>query len=507
MIEGPAPPGPGALDDPAYGRPERSALGGNVRRGLAWKGASQLTAQIARTSMTIILAHLLTPRDFGLAGMVLIFSGLIQLLTDVGFSASLVQLKTITEADRSTAFWFSMFLSLACFGVAVLVSPYVASFYGQPRLRWMFVAIASGLLTGSLTTTQASLLWRSMNFRALETRAMAAAVASAVVGIAAAVGGLGAWSLILQALALSAASTITIWIFSPWKPQFMFSRESLRRMARFSSNVFFSRFLTYGDRNLDNLLVGRFLGSAPLGIYSLSYSVILIPFERIVSPVQNVLYPAFATIQDDLKQMRALWLRGVRVIATIMFPAMAGVIVVAPDFVSVVLGRRWTGATTIVQIFAWVALIQSLTILNSAVWQSRSKTGLLLRFTACAFALDATAFVVGLHFGVRGVAIGYAITNTVAIVPVGLFIMGRLLEVRPTAFIGELRGVIEATVVMAAATWALRHELIRIGVDPGIRLPAAVLAGIAVYVLMCLWRERRAFEELDPRRFRTIATP
>jgi O-antigen/teichoic acid export membrane protein len=501
LDDGVEPPLPGA----DY-RPDLDALGWNIRRGLLWKVASTVTAQVSRTAMTLILARLLVPAEFGLAGMVLVFTGVILLLTDVGFSGSLIQLERIDEDDRCTAFWTSVAVGFTLFALASAAAPAVADFYGEPRVRWMFVVVCTGFITGSLCTTQASLLWRAMNFRALELRAMLAAVASAAAGIGAALAGLGAWSLIIQSVALSVVSLVAIWTLSPWKPRFSFSRTSLRRMASFSANVFGARMLNYGDRNVDNLLVGRFLGAKALGIYAIGYSVIIVPFERLVWPIQSVLIPAFASMQQDLPRMRALWLRGVRLTATIMLPAMTGVIAVAPDFVTTLLGERWRPATTVIQILAWVALVQSLAVLSSAVYQSRNRSGLLLRITAFGFAVDATSFVIGLHWGVKGVATGYAVANTLIVVPLNLWLVMRLLAVSPLAVLRELRGVGEATVVMAAAVIGFRHAPGVTDASPSARLVGAIAIGLAVYLLMCVWRERRIFSELRPQNLQKIST-
>ena len=409
--------------------------------------------------MTVILAHLLAPSAFGLAGMVLLFIGLIQLLADVGFSASLVQLPTLSEEDQSTAFWTGLGLAIVLFGSSIALAPAVAAFYHAPRLRWMFVAVATGFITTALSTTQASLLWRRMEFRALELRAMLSTIVAAAVGVGAAADGLGTWSLILQANALSVASMIAVWFLSPWKPRFVFSRESLKRIAGFSTNVLFARFLDYGDRNADNLLVGRFLGSTALGIYSIGYSVIIIPFSRLADPIRNLITPALAALQHDLAAMRSLWLRGTRAVASIVFPVMAGVIVVCPDFVTVVLGARWRPATAIIQILAWVGLIQSVSILSGVVYQSCNRSRLLLHVNALAFALDLGSFIVGLHWGVRGVATAYALMNTVVITPVRIIVVTRLLGYRLRLLANELRGVTEATAFMAASTLVVRQLL------------------------------------------------
>lgn len=488
----------------ATARPAPELLGARVRAGLGWKAASQTTIQVTRVATTILLARLLAPSDFGLAGMVLVFSGLIQLFADVGFSASLIQFKHVSEEDCSTAFWTGLAVGTTLFVASVVAAPAIANFYHEPQLRWMFVAVTSGFVLEALIVTQSSLLWRRMEFRAIEVRLIFATLVSTAVGIGAAIAGLGAWSLILQVNGFAVTSVIAIWVLSPWKPHFLYSRDSLKRMMGFSSNVFVSRFLTWGDRNADNLLVGRFLGSSALGIYSLGYSVILMPFGRLVQPLQNVTVPALASLQGNLPRMRHVWLRSLRVMSSILFPALAGFIVVCPDLVPLVFGQRWVDAVPVMQILAWVALIQSLCAFNGAVYQSRFRSGILLRLTVLAFALDLAAFIVGLHWGVIGVAAGYALTNTVVIVPLGIFMVTRLLEASPRLVVRELRGVVEATAMMAGMLVALRRLLELEGLGPGARVAVLVIAGAGIYLLMCLWREPRIFADLPLRRFRPL---
>lgn len=486
----------------ATARPEPALLGTRVRTGAVWTAGSQAFTQISRVASTVVLAHLLAPSDFGLAGMVLVFSGLIQLFAGLGFSASVIQSKAVSEEDCSTAFWTGLLVATVLFAAAFAAAPEVAAFYHRPQLRWMFVAVASGLLTEALSATQSSVLWRRMDFRAISTRSMFATLISTVVGISAAAVGLGAWSLILQANAYAATTVVAIWIISPWKPRVLYSRDSLKRMMGFSSNVLGATFMSWGDRNADNLLVGRFLGSSALGIYSLGYSIILVPFGRLVQPLQSVTTPALASLQDDVPRMRAVWLRGVRVTSSIIFPALAGIIVVCPDFVPVVFGHRWAGTVLVMQILAWVALIQTVVAFNGSVYQSRGRAGLMLRMAALAFGLDLAAFIVGLHWGVDGVAAGYALTNTFVIVPLATLITTRLLGASPRIVLKELRGVLEATIMMGGAILALRRLLEIEGLGPGARLAILVVAGAVVYLLMCAWRERRIFTEFRPGRFR-----
>lgn len=487
------------------GRPDLSSLGLQIRRGIAWKTLSSLTTQLSRTAVVIVLARLLTPADFGVAGMALVFTGLIIVFADLGLSASLIQYDSLTEADRSTAFWTTVLGGLCLFGLGFAMAPYVANFYGNDDVRWMFVVVSTGFLTTALSTTQSSLLVRSMNFRALEIRNMLSTAASCLIGIAGAIAGFGPWSLILQTVSYSVISTCLVWMLSPWRPRFVYSVQSLRRLGSFSTNVLFSRFLYYVGRNADNILVARFLGASALGIYSIGYSAIRVPLDRLLVPLQTVLTPAFAQIRGDLLRMRRLWLRGMRLGATIIFPATIGLIILARDAVNVILGEPWGPAVPVIQILAAVILVQSLNLLNGAVFQSRFRSGLLFRMTLFEASLDLIAFAVGLHWGVVGVAAAYGLVNAIVIVPLNLVVVSRLMGMKLYAIVEELRGVIEATVVMSVGLVSLRVALSAVAFPPVLRLVASIGVGVLIYGLMCYWRERRVFAELRRGRLRDLS--
>ena len=219
-----------------------------------------------------------------------------------------------------------------------------------------------------------------------------------------------------------------------------------------------------------------------------------------------MIIPAFATLQNDLEGTRSLWLRGQRLIAAVMFPAVAGAIIVAPDFVPVVLGSKWTPAVPIIQILAWVALIQAPAVLNAGLYRSRYRVDLLIRMGILAAVLDIAAFAVGLHWGVRGVATGYALTNTLVITPLGLLLACRIIGVSFRKLAADIRGIVEATIVMSVVVIGLQRILEVEHVGAGLRLPILIAVGAATYLLMCAWRERQLFSELSIRRFAASAT-
>jgi O-antigen/teichoic acid export membrane protein len=370
----------------------------------------------------------------------------------------------------------------------------------------LFAALSLSFFVTSLATTHEALLVREMKFRSLELRMMVGTAAGAAVGITLAVKGYGAWAIIGQQLAIAAVSTALLWLFSPWRPRFRFSMASLRDLGGFSGNVFLHRLLYYLHRNADNLLIGRFLGPFALGLYGFAYNVMLVPFSRIAGPLTEVLFPAFSRMQDDRERMTAVWVRAVRLVASVSVPALLGLVVVAPDFIHVVLGAKWSHSIVLIQVLAFVGLLQSLQTLNPNILQALDRTDTLRRYTLVFFVVHVTGFAVGLQWGVLGVAVAYLITSAV-LEPLLGWVTTRALGVSPFVLVRGLSGVFQASAVMFAAVLATRLALLEAGAGATIRLVVVVLVGIAVYLPCWAWRAGDAVRELRMFRRRTRPQP
>jgi O-antigen/teichoic acid export membrane protein len=466
-----------------------------VLRGLAWKAFSTGFRQLSRIAVAVILARLLTPHDYGVAAMVLVFSALVIVFSDLALGAALVQRRELTERDRSTVFWTSTAIGLAFMLAGIALSWPLAAFFGEPEVQPLFAALSVSFLVTALSTTQTALLTREMDFKSLELRLMAGTVVGGVVGIVIAARGGGAWAIIAQQLTITAVSCVLLWVFSPWRPRFIFSRASLRELGGFSLNVFGTRIVFYLNNNADNLLIGRVLGSASLGIYAVAYNVMLSPLRQVMAPVVEVFTPAFARMQDEPERIASVWLRGLRVVGTIMLPAMAGLVLVAPEFVRVVLGERWEDAIPVIQILAWVGLLQSMQRFNSSVLQSRDRTRTMLFCSIVTLVVSLTAFTVGLQWGVVGVAAAYAISSTVA-EPYYAWRTMKTVGVSIRRYLTNLAGVAEATLGMVACLLAVRALLLPDDMHDAARLAILVLAGALSYLPLWAWRAPEVVAEV-----------
>ncbi len=487
-----APPPPPPVGTPSPRRPD---LRGAVMNGLLWKIISVVVKQGSRVVVGIVLARLLTPDDYGLAALVLVFSSLIYIFSDLSLGAALVQRKTITERDRSTVFWVSVAAGAVCTVTGIAVSGLVADFYREPAVQPLFIAVSFSFLIVSLGVTQEALLTRAMSFRALELRQMAAALIGATVAIVIAARGGGAWAIIVQQLVVVGVATTLIWFVSAWRPHMLFSTESVRDLGTFGGNVFGTRMVYYLNRNADNLLIGRFLGPAALGAYSLAYNVILLPFSQVAGPLEQLLYPAFSRMQDETARLREAFLRVNRLVCTINTPLLLGVAVLADQFVPVVLGDQWHSAIPVIQILAVVGVAQSVQALNGSVLQARDRTDWLLRYSLVFTGVTVAAFVAGVPFGIVGVAVSLAIASCF-LEPLYAVITARAMEMPVLDIARNLWPPVQASLLMAIAVVAVRAAAQAAGAGDVVQLAAGVLAGVVVYPPLIWWRAPGVREDI-----------
>jgi O-antigen/teichoic acid export membrane protein len=482
-----------------------SGYGGRIASGLAWKAASRGTFELSKLVVAIVLARLLSPTQYGIAGMVLVVVAFEPLLAGVPLASALVQRPHISDGDTATVFWTNAVQGLVVCGLGVALAGPVAAFYGQPEVRPLLCALSVVFLLSALSTVPVHLLVREMRFRALELRSMAGVVVGAIAAIAVALAGGGPWALVVQQLGFFATSLVLLWVTVRWRPRARWSRASLRSMWRFGGDVSGTMLLFGLNQNADNILIGRVLGAGPLGAYALAYNIILVPVSRLTSPLQEVLYPVFSRLQRDRERLLALWLRSVTLVAAVAMPAMLGLVVVAPDAVTLAFGDRWAAAVPVVRILACVGLLLVLQGLNMVLLQALGRTRLLLRYAVVCFAAGLLSFVAGLHWGIVGVAACFAGASAV-VQTLYMHLTARAVGAGLGRCVGALSGVGQAAVLAVAEAAAIRALLEHAGVGPGLRLAAAIVEGTAVYALALAWRAPGVLGELRALRRRSRRT-
>jgi O-antigen/teichoic acid export membrane protein len=466
-----------------------------VMAGFAWSVGTSTLVQISRVVFAVLLARFLTPREYGIAAMALVFSALVFAFADLSLGVGLVQRAHITEEDRSTVFWTSAALGVLLTVGGVAASGPLASFYGEPDVQPLFAVLSLSFVVGSLGATHAALLHREMNFRSIGVRVGSSTLVGGGVGVALAAAGAGAWALIVQQLAIAVISTALLWLSMPWRPRLVFSGRSLRDLGSFGGRIFGVRIADYVRVNGDKLLIGRVLGSAPLGAYSVAFNILLAPVSRFLLAVTDTLFPALSRLQDETERMASVWLRVNRVVAATFVPALLGLAVVAPDFVAVALGARWDDVALLLQIMALGVIAQALSMLGADVLKALGRASELLRFYVAETVALFAGIVIGLNWGVVGVAAAFALVSVPARVYF-VWLTGKLLGVSLGRFLASLGGVAQASAVLVGATVTARAVLGETAAPDWVRLVIVIGVGIAVYVPVCLWRVPELRSEL-----------
>jgi PST family polysaccharide transporter len=364
---------------------------------------------------TVVLARLLKPEDFGLVAMVSVIIFLIGMWTDLGLSNATVQRPEITHAQVSMLFWVNCALSFGATILVAILAPLIAWFYHEPHLIRVTLALSPILAVGGLTVQHRALLRRQMRFKLItiiDCVSMAVGIAS---GIAMAWLDFGYWSLVGVQVGTSAAACALVWAKCDWRPGAFKRRVGARPMLAFGGNLTAFTLLNYFTRNFDNILIGRVLGSSALGIYSKGYGLLQLPISQISIPMAAVLLPALSRLQDKPSEYAKLLLRAVGAMALISVPVVVFSFFLARDIVLVLLGHQWLPVVPVFQLLAPAAAAGGIAVAPSWICQSLGRTRRQLHYALISAPVCVIGFLLGIKWGVNGVAASFSVTFPVLI--------------------------------------------------------------------------------------------
>ena len=465
-------------------------------KGVGWAGTSQVIRLLLQFGITALLARLLTPEDFGLIAMVVVFTNFVMVFQGFGLTAALVQRKEVTEEHLSSSFWLNIFAGLLLSVVMAGAASGIALFYSEPRLTQIIRVLSLTFFISSFGIVQTALFTKELKFKPLAIPEISAVAISGAVAVLLAFTGFGVWSLVWQQIISGFVRVIFLWNFSSWRPHLLFRWQQVKELLNFGLNFTGFNFVNYFNRNLDNLLIGKFLGSAPLGFYNLAYRLLLFPLSNISSVLGRVMFPALSAIQDDKAKVRQAYLRATRYIAAATFPMMIGLAVVAPQFVRVIFGPQWERSIFLIQILALVSLLQSIGSTVGWIYTSQGRTDIMFRWGIFSVAVSAAAFVIGLRWNVEGVAVAYAIATTLLRYP-GFAIPFRLIDLKVSRFLRQLSPTFLAALGMGGIIFALRYFMkTTLKASDLVTLISAVTVGIASYAGFLFVLDRRIYREV-----------
>jgi O-antigen/teichoic acid export membrane protein len=457
-----------------------------IRGGFA-KVCAQAANFLLRVGSVMALARLLSPRDFGLVGMVTALTGVLSLFRDFGLSSAAIQRVNVTEEQISTLFWINMLVGAILALLTVVMAPFIAGFYREPRLLGMTALLGAGFLFNAAGVQHGALLQRQMRFTTVAGIDILSLVLSIAVGIGMALRGYGYWALVGMTLTGPSVSTVCAWIATAWIPGMPHRQAGIRSMMRFGGTITLNGLVVYVAYNMEKVLLGRYWGADVVGIYGRAYQLTSIPTDNLNSSIGGVAFSALSRVQDDPQRLKSYFLKGYSLVLALTLPITIVCTLFANDTIVVLLGPKWREAIPIFRLLAPTILIFAM--INPFSWLlfSIGQVGRSLKIALVIAPLVITGIVIGLPYGPKGVAFAYSTVMTLWVVPhIAWCVRGTVVSVRDV--LQTLSRPLLSGIVAGALAFGLRlycgqllHPLPRLAL--GVAFFICVYLGMLLYVM------------------------
>ncbi|UUL82374.1 lipopolysaccharide biosynthesis protein [Sphingomonas qomolangmaensis] len=463
------------MTDPPSPKPlqlGRLALQGGLVTGLA----QALKMALSLVSV-VVLARLLAPQDFGLVASIAPIVAFIALFQDLGLQAAIIQRETITREHLNQTFWISPAIASVAALLIIAAAPLAALFYNDQRVTAIMVVAAVPIFIGSLATLPLSLLNRNMRFGNLALNDVLVAATGFGATVGAALLGSGYWSLVIGPIAAALTAVIAAWIASPWRP----GRPTLKLdgdLWSFGANLTGFNIVNFLARNFDNVLIGRVSGMTQLGLYDRSYKLLLFPLQNISQPLSRVMIPILSRVQNDKARFRKIYLQTNMVLGFCLIPGIAAATLASDQLINLLFGPEWSAAAPI---FAWLgiaSLAQVVLVTNGWIFICQGKTRAMFRLGLWTSGVTVIAFLVGIQWGVVGLAAAYTISAYLFRIPALIAVLHRIGPVTASDMSGLLLVHLLPAALSAAIIWAANLE--------AWELSDVVSIGICVVLNYCL---------------------
>lgn len=441
-----------APDTPASG-PDGN--GGNrapsTARSVRWSFGAVLARQGFQLASAVVLARILGPESYGVIAAATVYISLVALLLDQGLSAALIQRPDVTSRMAGATATLNLIVASLLGAATWAAAPLIGAFFRVDELEPILRILAFAIPLKALAITPRAMLSRHLQLHRVGAADIAAAAAGSAAGISAALAGAGPWSLIYQVVVTDLVySSLLLRASRGPVPNFDF--RSIVPLFRFSLSVFATDCLAYASRNMDNILVGRVLGVGALSLYGMAYRILVVPVQLIGQTVNRVMFPAFARSAGNSKEVASHLLTATRLLAIAAIPLMTFVACAAPELVGLVLGPAWLPAAALVSVMAIGGARETVFYVTPSLMKGLGKGALIVRYEILAAIVQVGGIVIGLQFGVLGVAIGYSAAGFV-LTPVLLWIQQRLTGVKTKSQLGAILPAVHAALWGVAGYW------------------------------------------------------
>ncbi len=485
------PAAPAAAGPPAARSVATDVLAQAVR-GLAWTYASFAGSKVLVFVSTVILARLLSPAEFGQVAVALLVINYLETVGNLGISAALIYERQQAEQAANIAFIISLLTGGVWLLLALTAAPLAATFFKDPAVDPILKVMAWVFVITALGNTHDTLLQRELAFRQRLIPDFAQALLKGLCSVVLALLGWGVWSLVWGQLIGALAATLALWLVVRWRPHLQCPWDLTRRMLRYGGQIVSVNILAMITHHVDYLIVGRMLGSAALGFYTLAYRIPELVIIMMIWVIGNVTFPAYSRLQDDRPALQGAFLATLRYLSLLTIPAGIGLAMLGTSIVVTFYGTKWEPSIPVLQALAVAATLRSLSSHAGDIYKATGRPDILTELGLARAVVLVPALIFGARFGIAGVAVAQMVV-TGASTLLNFFVASKILSLPMKIIAAELKPALLSSMVMVVSLQVLLPALS--GWPGPLKLMVATGVGLAVYGLLTWFLSRDTVEK------------
>jgi teichuronic acid exporter len=448
--------------------------------GLLWSFVDSFVGQGITFFIGIILARLLSPREFGLLGMTAIFIAISQSIVDSGFGSALIQKKKCTENDYSTVFYYNLAIGFLVFGLLYFFAPTISIYFHEPILKQIIRVLGFLVVINSVSMIQLTILTKRVNFKLLTRISIISSVISGVVAITMALLNFGVWSLVAAQITKQAFNTIFLWLWNKWKPLMKFSMDSFMELFGFGSKMLISGLIATIYENIYYLVIGKYFSAIELGYFTRANQFKNLPSKNITSIIRRVSFPILSSIQDDNQRLLNNYRKLIKSTVFITFPLMLGMVAVAKAMIIVLVGEKWLPSVIYLQMLCVGGMLYPLHSINLNMLQVKGRSDLFLRLEIIKRVLAIPTIIIGVIYGIKIMIIGMII-NSIFAYYLNSYWSGKLIGYPISQQFIDIIPALVLSIVICSIVYSI---CIFINLSPGVMFFSQTASGIILFILI-----------------------
>lgn len=431
---------------------------------MVWTFGQQFSSQLVSFGISVILARLLLPSDFGAIAMFSVLTSIASSIVDSGMASSLIRSKDINDKDLSTVFWFNLLTSFFLYSVIFLIAPLVADFYNLPVLKNVIRVYSITLIINALVTVQGVTFLKKLDFKTGFKVQIPSQIIGGLSGIFFAYNGFGIWSIVYYNIIQTTVSTIQLWIYSNWKPSLVFSNEKFKEHFAFGYKLTLSGLLNTIFNNIYTVIIGKIFSAVQLGFYNRADTLKQLPVTNLSNALNKVTFPLFSKIKDNDEKLKEVYKRLMKVVVFIITPVLSVMIVVATPLINLVFTEKWLQAVPYFQVLALTGVLYPIHSYNLNILKVKGRTDLFLILEMIKKALIVIVLVVSLKYGIMGLIWGQVISSFLAFF-INTYYTGKFLNYGPVKQFLDLTPTLLISGILATMMYYLRKYFLTGYVD------------------------------------------